>query len=139
MTMMKSLLVNAILFTASVHATTMDSIAEIAGATPDLSILVTALSSAGLVDSLSGDEGNLTVFAPNNSAFEALDVGVLSSLLLAPNQQLLTSVLTYHVGLEKALSSSLMDQQQIPTLQGSNVGCDQFVASDDQQCHCVDS
>ncbi|MCI5069683.1 fasciclin domain-containing protein, partial [Acidovorax sp.] len=72
------------------------NIVEIAQANPDLSILVEAVSAAGLAPSLS--TGTLTVFAPTNAAFAALlsELGVTKEALLA-DKPLLTSVLTYHV------------------------------------------
>ena len=58
--------------------------------------LVTAVETAGLVDTLNG-EGPFTVFAPVNSAFAALPPGTVDSLLKPENRGTLTSVLTYHV------------------------------------------
>eukprot|EP00403_Amphidinium_massartii_P010210 CAMPEP_0178415950 /NCGR_PEP_ID=MMETSP0689_2-20121128/23813_1 /TAXON_ID=160604 /ORGANISM="Amphidinium massartii, Strain CS-259" /LENGTH=127 /DNA_ID=CAMNT_0020037281 /DNA_START=73 /DNA_END=452 /DNA_ORIENTATION=- len=117
----RSAIVSACLLFASVKATsepTLD-IAQTAVATADLSTLVTALTSADLVTAVSdtGSGDKLTVFAPQNSAFEALDLGVLKTLLLPVNNDLLTSVLTYHVAAGEALSSSLSLNQEIPTLQ----------------------
>ena len=71
------------------------SIVEIASGNPDFSTLVTAVTEAGLVETLSGD-GPFTVFAPTNAAFEALPAGTLDSLLADPSGAL-TDVLTLHV------------------------------------------
>lgn len=72
------------------------NIVELAQNTPDLSILVEAVTAAGLASTLS--TGTLTVFAPTNAAFAALltELGVTKEALLA-NKPLLTAVLTYHV------------------------------------------
>ncbi|WP_462390489.1 fasciclin domain-containing protein [Acidovorax sp. Q11] len=72
------------------------NIVELAQNTPDLSILVEAVTAAGLANTLS--TGTLTVFAPTNAAFAALltELGVSKDALLA-NKPLLTAVLTYHV------------------------------------------
>ncbi|WP_281557942.1 fasciclin domain-containing protein [Thalassomonas sp. RHCl1] len=70
------------------------TIAEAAIATPALSTLVTALTAAGLVDAVNGD-GNLTVFAPTNEAFNNVPAPILQALL--DDTDLLTSVLLYHV------------------------------------------
>ena len=72
------------------------NILEVARATPELSILVEAVTAAGLEQTLS--TGTLTVFAPTNAAFAALltELGLTKDALLA-NKSLLTSVLTYHV------------------------------------------
>jgi len=54
------------------------TIAQIAVATPNLSTLVTALQTAGLVDTFNG-AGKFTVFAPTNAAFAALPAGTLEA------------------------------------------------------------
>ncbi len=73
------------------------SIVETAQSDSELSSLVAALTQADLVTTLSGD-GPFTVLAPTNAAFQALlngndDWNALSDI---PND-LLTSVLTFHV------------------------------------------
>ncbi len=72
-------------------------IVQTAQANPDLSILVEAVSAAGLVDTLKG-KGPYTVFAPTNAAFASLlsELGVTKEQLLA-DKALLKTVLTYHV------------------------------------------
>lgn len=71
------------------------SIVEIASSNPDFSTLVTAVTAAGLVETLEG-EGPFTVFAPTNEAFAALPAGTLDSLLADPTGAL-TDVLKLHV------------------------------------------
>jgi uncharacterized surface protein with fasciclin (FAS1) repeats len=71
------------------------TIVEIAAANPDFSTLVTAVTEAGLVETLNGD-GPFTVFAPTNEAFAALPAGTLDSLLADPSGAL-TDVLKLHV------------------------------------------
>jgi len=70
---------------------------KMAEADPDLTLLVEAVTAAGLAETLSGS-GPFTVFAPTNAAFAALltDLGVTKEALFA-DKPLLTSVLTYHV------------------------------------------
>ena len=67
------------------------SIVDFATKAEGLSILTTNLVDAGLVSTLSSD-GPFTVFAPANSAFEAIEDVVRG---LTPEQ--VASVLTYHV------------------------------------------
>lgn len=81
--------------TASAQSDPPGNIVEIAQATPELSTLVTAVSAAGLVDTLSGP-GPFTVFAPTNAAFDALPAGTLDTLLADPTGQL-ASILKLHV------------------------------------------
>ena len=86
----------ALLFGATANAGAQEqNIVEIAQGDENLSTLVTAVSEAGLVDTLSGD-GPFTVFAPTNAAFEALPAGTLDSLLADPSGAL-TDVLQLHV------------------------------------------
>jgi uncharacterized surface protein with fasciclin (FAS1) repeats len=62
----------------------------------DHTTLVAAVKAAGLVDTLQG-AGPFTVFAPVNSAFEALPAGTVETLLKPENKAMLTKILTYHV------------------------------------------
>lgn len=72
-----------------------DTIVDIAAGNEDFSTLVTAVTEAGLVETLSG-EGPFTVFAPTNEAFDALPEGTLETLLEDPEGDL-TSILQLHV------------------------------------------
>jgi len=72
------------------------NIVEIGMAHDDFSTLVEAVKVAGLVDTLTG-EGPFTLLAPTNDAFAALDDGVIDSLLLPENVDMLKKILTYHV------------------------------------------
>ncbi|HMV67423.1 MAG TPA: fasciclin domain-containing protein [Myxococcota bacterium] len=71
----------------------LQTVVDLAVATPRFSILVDAVTRAGLASALNG----VTVFAPNNDAFEdlfaALGVDGVDDLSVAQ----LTAVLTYHV------------------------------------------
>ncbi len=71
------------------------TIVDIASSNPDFSTLVTAVTEAGLAETLAG-EGPFTVFAPTNAAFEALPAGTFDSLLADP-QGALADVLKLHV------------------------------------------
>ena len=63
-------------------------------------ILVAAVKSAGLVETLQG-KGPFTVFAPTNAAFEKLPAGTVDNLLKPENKSMLTKLLTYHVVMGK--------------------------------------
>jgi uncharacterized surface protein with fasciclin (FAS1) repeats len=71
-----------------------DPVATAASNNPLLSTLVTAVTKAGLVDTLNGASG-LTVFAPTNDAFAKLPKKELNAVLA--NKKLLTEILTHHV------------------------------------------
>ncbi|MBA3527724.1 MAG: fasciclin domain-containing protein [Propionibacteriaceae bacterium] len=72
-----------------------DPVATAASNNPALSTLVTAVKAAGLVDTLNTAEA-ITVFAPADSAFKAMDPATLKKALGDP-KGLLTDVLTAHV------------------------------------------
>jgi uncharacterized surface protein with fasciclin (FAS1) repeats len=73
----------------------MDPVATAASNNPALSTLVTAVTEAGLGDTLNSTE-DITVFAPADSAFAAMDKATLDAAMADP-KGLLTTVLTYHV------------------------------------------
>ncbi|MBM6404493.1 fasciclin domain-containing protein [Phycicoccus sp. CSK15P-2] len=72
-----------------------DPVATAASNNPALSTLVTAVGEAGLADTLNSAE-DITVFAPANSAFEALPKETMDAAMADP-EGLLTDVLTNHV------------------------------------------
>lgn len=92
------------------------TIVELAQGDTTLSILVTALSKAGLVSTLQG-AGTFTVFAPTNDAFRG--AGVTSTLINSITDpaeiQELKNALLYHVLGSKVLSTQLSNTY-VPTL-----------------------
>ncbi len=70
-------------------------VATAASNNPVLSTLVTAVTAAKLGDTLNGAK-DITVFAPTNDAFAAMDKATLDSAMADPSG-LLSKVLTYHV------------------------------------------
>ncbi len=82
------------------------NVVEIAVADERFSILVEAVSKAGLVEALSA-EGPYTVFAPTNDAFEMLfkDLGVKGVQDLSADQ--LTPILLYHVVSGKVMAADV--------------------------------
>ena len=95
-----------------------NTIVDIAVGNEDFSTLVTALQEAGLVDTLSG-EGPFTVFAPTDEAFAALPEGLLDTVLA--DQELLTSILTYHVVPGAVLAADVVTLDSATTVQGEDV------------------
>jgi uncharacterized surface protein with fasciclin (FAS1) repeats len=97
-----------------------NTLVNVVTSTDALSTLETAVVTAGLADALSGD-GPFTVFAPANSAFEALPAGTVQSLLQENNRALLTSILTYHVVAGELNAADLTNGQTLETLNGAEL------------------
>jgi uncharacterized surface protein with fasciclin (FAS1) repeats len=84
---------------------TDDTAATAASNNPLLSTLVTAVTQAGLVDTLNSD-GPFTIFAPTNDAFAAIPAEDLDAVLA--DQELLSSILTYHVVAGESLDAAAL-------------------------------
>jgi uncharacterized surface protein with fasciclin (FAS1) repeats len=91
-------------------------VASAASANPVLKTLVTAVTKAGLVDTLNSAP-ELTVFAPANDAFGAIPEKDLNALLA--NKPALTKVLTHHVIAGKIAPADLAGTHK--TLAGDTV------------------
>ena len=95
--------------TDSTDAAAPQTIVDIAAGNPDFSTLVSLVTAAGLVETLSG-EGPFTVLAPTNAAFEALaeKMGVTIEELVATltgDVERLKTVLTSHVIAGKVMAA----------------------------------
>ena len=93
---------------------TDDPVATAASNNPVLTTLVTAVGAAGLGDTLNGAEA-LTVFAPTDCAFAALDPATLEAALADPTG-LLTTVLGFHVIPERLSSEDLAGMTELDDL-----------------------
>ena len=71
------------------------NILQVALGSPDHSTLVAGVVAAGLQDVLT-NAGPLTVFAPNNTAFDNLPEGTLDNLLKPENKETLKNIITFH-------------------------------------------
>ena len=71
------------------------NIVQIAAASEDHTTLVAAVQAAGMADVLA-NPGPLTVFAPNNAAFEKLPEGTVETLLKPENKSTLMRIITNH-------------------------------------------
>lgn len=72
------------------------SVLQIAIGSDDHTTLVAAVQAAELENALS-NAGPLTVFAPNNAAFDALPAGTVEDLLKPENKEQLAFILKHHV------------------------------------------
>jgi uncharacterized surface protein with fasciclin (FAS1) repeats len=95
-------------------------IVDTAVAAGSFTTLATALTAAGLVETLKG-EGPFTVFAPTDAAFAALPAGTVEDLLKPENKDKLVGILTYHVVPGKVLSTDLSEGLKAATVNGAEV------------------
>jgi len=98
-----------------------NDIVDTAVAAGDFKTLATALTAAGLVDTLKGP-GPFTVFAPTDEAFAKLPAGTLDALLA--DKEKLTKVLTYHVVAGKVTAADVVKLDQATTVEGGKVKID---------------
>ena len=114
--MKKSLIAFALSASAVFSAQAAD-IVDTAVSAGNFKTLVTAVTAAGLVETLKGP-GPFTVFAPTNDAFAKLPAGTVESLLKPENKEKLVAVLTYHVVAGKVMAADVK-AGQVATVQGS--------------------
>lgn len=101
------------------HAGSMSKdIVDTAVSAGSFNTLATALTEAGLVDTLKG-EGPFTVFAPTDEAFAKLPEDQLAAILA--DKELLTSILTYHVVAGKVMAADVAALESAATVQGQSV------------------
>ena len=78
------------------QAITDKNIVALAQGNPQASTLVSAVTAAGLAETLSGS-GPFTLFAPTNAAFAKLDKATFDGLLKPESKAKLAALLKYHV------------------------------------------
>ena len=78
------------------QATTDKNIVALAQGNPQASTLVSAVTAAGLAETLSGS-GPFTLFAPSNDAFAKVDKATLDGLMMPASKAKLAALLKYHV------------------------------------------
>ena len=99
---------------------TDDPVGTAASNNPVLTTLTTAVTEAGLVDTLNSAEA-LTVFAPTDCAFAALDEETMNAALADPTG-LLTQVLGFHVVAGERLSADdLAGVTELQTFSGATL------------------
>jgi uncharacterized surface protein with fasciclin (FAS1) repeats len=103
-----------------VDAESQPNVVGVAVSSPDHTTLVTAVTTAELVDALS-NAGPFTVFAPTNAAFDALPAGTVEGLLKTEQRDDLINILEYHVALGVFKPEDLRDGQVQGMVNGGNV------------------
>jgi len=95
-------------------------IVKIAAGSKDHTTLVTAVKTAGLLDSLA-NPGPFTVFAPTNAAFEKLPAGTVDTLLKPSSKADLENILQYHVIVGVFQTAALKDGDEIGMVNGDAI------------------
>jgi uncharacterized surface protein with fasciclin (FAS1) repeats len=113
---MKKTLAVSLLSFAALSAQSKDIVDTAVGA-GTFNTLATALTAAGLVDTLKGP-GPFTVFAPTDAAFAKIPKSQLDALLA--DKAKLTAVLTYHVVPGKVMAKDVK-AGKVKTVQGSDL------------------
>ena len=95
-----------------------DPAATAASNNPVLSTLVSAMTEAGLVDTLNS-EGPFTIFAPTNDAFAKIPEADLSAVLA--DKDMLTKILTLHVVPGKMSAAELLAAGSVASVEGEQL------------------
>lgn len=98
----------------------MHDIIDTAVAAGSFKTLASAVTAAGLIDTLKGT-GPFTVFAPNDEAFAKLPAGTVDDLL--KDIPKLKAILTYHIVAGKVMAADVlkMDGQSATTVNGETL------------------
>jgi uncharacterized surface protein with fasciclin (FAS1) repeats len=104
--------------TAAPSAAMAGDIVQVATEAGSFKTLLTAATTAGLVDTLKG-AGPYTVFAPTDAAFAALPAGTLDGLLKDPAK--LKDILLYHVVSGKVTADQVVKLTSAPSVEGKAI------------------
>ena len=105
----------------SIQARAADKdIVDTAVAAGQFKTLATALTEAGLIETLKGP-GPFTVFAPTDAAFAKLPAGTVENLLKPENRDQLTAILTYHVVPGVVKAADVVKLTEAPTVNGKKL------------------
>ena len=99
----------------------MSNILEVANEAGNLSTLLKAVETAGLVDQLTTG-GPFTIFAPMDDAFLEFPTEKLNALL--EDAEKLKGILLYHIIKGKVMIADLLSKKKIKTLHGQRIKID---------------
>ncbi|MEG3586021.1 MAG: fasciclin domain-containing protein [Actinomycetota bacterium] len=91
---------------------------EVMRDTPELSQVYDFFIAAGIKEQVGEEIGSITVFAPTNSAIEALDIAALQEFAQLVQ---LNDILQFHIASEMLLSDSFLDGLTLTTLKGETL------------------
>ncbi len=114
---MKKTLIASVLTLSAAFSVQAKDIVDTAVGAGNFKTLATALTAAGLIDTLKS-KGPFTVFAPTDAAFAKIPKTDLDALL--KDKAKLTAVLTYHVVAGKVMAADVK-AGKVKTVQGSEL------------------
>ena len=91
---------------------------EVMRDTPELSQVYDFFSAAGIEEQVGEEVGSITIFAPTNSAMEALDITALQEFAQLVQ---LSDILQFHIASDTLLSESFSDGITLTTLKGETL------------------
>ena len=111
--------------TAELMSDTSKSIATLLSENPNFSTLVEAITAAGIEEP--GPDAPVTIFAPTNEAFAAVDPALMERFLADPSGEL-TRVLQYHIvnGAQLAEAVTADEDGRLDTLAGERIDLANF-------------
>ena len=107
MKILKITMLSVLMLVVTTISAQSETIVDVAVGNENFTTLVAAVTAADLVETLSS-EGPFTVFAPVNSAFDALPAGTVESLLEPSSKDALSGLLTYHVVSGKYMAADVI-------------------------------
>ena len=99
--------------------TTSNTVFDVLSSDPDFSTLVEMVQISGIEDTLRDESKELTLFAPTNAAFAAVDDTLVECLLDHPT--VLSSLLLYHVLFEESDANDLRTVKIFETVEGASL------------------
>ncbi len=127
MKILKITMFSALMLFISTSYLQSQTIVGVAAGNENFTTLVAAVKAADLVETLNS-EGPFTVFAPVNSAFDALPTGTVDNLLKPESKDALTGILTYHVVAGNYMAADVMNAIKgnngaftVKTVQGDSI------------------
>ena len=112
--------IDTVIMPAAMMTPAVKDIVDTAVGAGSFKTLATALTAAGLVDTLKG-KGPFTVFAPTDEAFAKLPKGTLEDLLKPENKAKLVDILTYHVVPGTVKAAEVVKHSSVATVEGKNI------------------
>ena len=87
----------------------------------DFQTVLSLVKAAGLEEAIVGMNGQFTLFAPNDAAFQKLPAELLADLAKPENAATLKAILLYHVVPARVPASAAVEATSAPTVEGTDL------------------